>query len=299
MPPSRRRALGEGLLVTLIWASSFVIIKVGLAFMPPLTLAAWRYASAFLLMLPVLVFRGQAYPPTVERGAWLRLAIMGIAAYPVGNGLLFWSLQALSATATSFLYGFTPVMVLLLGILVLREFPTALQLLGLGIVMLGSYLFFGVRLSAQQLHAVGAMLLSTVGFAVFGVLGRDFARDNRIDSFHLTAWPLGFGGAALLLIAWLFEGAPTFSPAAIAVILWLSVVNTALAYTLWNHALRTLKAFELNVLSNLTPLATASMAWFLLREPLHPHQIIGILVVLSGVTLVQWGAQPDAEGNRT
>ena len=292
MPPSRGRALSEGVLTSLIWASSFVVIKLGLAFLPPLTLAAWRYASAFVFLLPVLLLRKGKHPPITGGSTWVRLAAMGIAAYPVGNGLLFWSLQVLPATTGAFLFGFTPVMVLLLGILVLREFPTALQFLGLGIVMLGSYIFFGVRLSPQELQAVGAMLLSTVGFAVFGVLGRGFARENRVDSFHLTAWPLGFGGGTLLLIAWLLEGHPTITLAAIGVILWLSVVNTALAYTLWNHALRTLKAFELNVLSNLIPLATAGMAWLLLGDPLNPRQILGILIVISGVTLVQWAANP-------
>lgn len=293
MPPSRGRALGEGLLVSLVWASSFVIIKIGLAFLPPLTLAGLRYSSAFVFLLPILLISERVQPPVVEWDTWLRLAAMGVAAYPVGNGLLFWSLQVLPATTGAFLYGLTPIMVLLLGILVLREFPSGLQLLGLGIVMLGSYVFFAVRLSPQEFQAAGAMLLSTVGFAVFSVLGRGFARDDRVDSVSLTAWPLCFGGGMLLLVAWFLEGRPALSLAAIGVILWLSVVNTALAYTLWNHALRTLKAFELNVLGNITPLATAGMAWFLLGESLSPRQVVGILIVLVGVSLVQWVDQPS------
>ncbi|MFQ5594455.1 MAG: DMT family transporter [Anaerolineae bacterium] len=291
MPPSRRRALTEGLLVSLIWASSFVIIKIGLTFLPPLTLAGLRYFSAFLLLVPVLFTGERVQRRALDRDTWLQLAAMGVAAYLVGNGLLFWSLQVLPATTGSFLYSFTPIMVLLLGVVVLREFPTRLQLLGIGVAVFGSYVFFAVHLSLQQIQAVGGALLSTVAFAVFSILGRSFARSDRLNSLTLTAWPLCFGGGALLLVAWITEGSATLTLAVVGIILWLSVVNTALAYTLWNDALRTLKAFELNVFANVTPLATALLAWLMLNESLTLRQVAGILIVLAGVSLVQWAGR--------
>lgn len=291
MPPSRRRALTEGLLVSLIWASSFVIVKIGLTFLPPFTLAGLRYFSAFLLLLPIL-FAGERVPrQALDRDTWLRLAVMGLAAYLVGNGLLFWSLQVLPATTGSFLYSFTPIMVLLLGVVALHEFPTRFQLVGIGIALLGSYVFFAVHLSLQQIQAVGGVLLSTAAFAVFSILGRGFARNDRLSSLTLTAWPLCFGGGSLLLVAWFAEGYATLTLAVIGIILWLSVVNTALAYVLWNDALRTLKAFELNVFANVTPLATALIAWLALDESLSLRQAAGILIVLAGVSLVQWAGR--------
>lgn len=55
--------------------------------------------------------------------------------------------------------------------------------------------------------------------------------------------------------------------------------------------MRTLKAFELNVLANITPLATAFIAWLLLRESLSLRQVVGILIVVGGVSLVQWAGR--------
>ena len=68
----------------------------------------------------------------------------------------------------------------------------------------------------------------------------------------------------------------------------LAVVNTALAYLLYNHSLQTLTALEVNIMMNLTPLATAGLAWLLLRERLEEVQIVGMVVVIAGVGLVQW-----------
>ena len=50
-------AIIEGLLVTIIWASSFVFVKMALAYMGPLTIAGLRYFIGFLILLPFLAPR--------------------------------------------------------------------------------------------------------------------------------------------------------------------------------------------------------------------------------------------------
>jgi drug/metabolite transporter (DMT)-like permease len=70
-------------------------------------------------------------------------------------------------------------------------------------------------------------------------------------------------------------------------VLWLAAVNTALGYVLYNHALQSLTAFEMNVLLNLSPIWTALMGWLLLDEILTTLQVAGMVVVILGVMLVQ------------
>lgn len=50
-------------------------------------------------------------------------------------------------------------------------------------------------------------------------------------------------------------------------------------------------AFEMNLLMNLTPLITATLAWFFLGERLEPVQIAGTVTVILGIVLVEWGSQ--------
>ena len=84
------------------------------------------------------------------------------------------------------------------------------------------------------------------------------------------------------------EGISHLSSSGLGIILWLALVNTALAYVLYNRALRVLTALEINMLLNLSPLGTAAFAWALLGEQLSAVQIAGMLIVILGVTLVQW-----------
>jgi drug/metabolite transporter (DMT)-like permease len=56
---------------------------------------------------------------------------------------------------------------------------------------------------------------------------------------------------------------------------------------LYNHALQSLQAFELNVLLSLTPIWTALLGWLLLNEVLVSQKWVGIFVVIVGILLAQ------------
>jgi drug/metabolite transporter (DMT)-like permease len=284
--PSRALAIAEGGLVCIIWASSFVFVKMGLSYAGPITLAGTRYFLAFLLLLPFLVSNRKAQK-NLAPNRWIKLFIMGLCAYTIGNGTLFWGLQYVPATTGSFLISLTPLPILFLGIFRLREIPTRWQLLGLLLTLGGCAIFFSPGLGAGDPIGVGIIASGLLGFAIFAILAREIARERQVNTLTLTAIPLGFGGAALLLAAPL-EGPPRISPAGWGIILWLALINTVIAYMLYHHSLRVLTALELNVLLNLSPLGTALLAAILLNERLTSLQFVGIIIAIIGVVVVQW-----------
>lgn len=287
MKSTRLLAITEGLLLTIIWASSFVFIKMGLVYLKPMTLAGIRYFLAFMLLLPMMARHGGLKSNSV-RGHWITLFLMGLCAYTIGNGTLFWGLKYLPATTGSFLFGLVPLPVLFLGILWLKEMPKRWQVMGLFITLGGSALFFSPGLSAKEPFAVGVVSLGVLSFSLYGILSRKLAKQGDVGIIPLTAIPLGFGGGLLLLLSLITEGMFSLSLAGLAVILWLAVINTVFAYLLYYHSLRVLTALELHVLLNLSPLGTAILAGLILGERLTPIQIIGMVMVVIGVTFVQW-----------
>jgi drug/metabolite transporter (DMT)-like permease len=68
---------------------------------------------------------------------------------------------------------------------------------------------------------------------------------------------------------------------------WMSVVNTAIAFVLWNHSLRTLTAVESNIITNIMIVEIAVLAWVFLGERLTYLDAVGLAVVLGGTLLVQ------------
>jgi drug/metabolite transporter (DMT)-like permease len=292
LKPVRLVALIESMLATLIWASSFVIAKMATGEMGPLTIAALRYLLAGLLLLPFL-FSGRQSIRGLPPRLWWRLGVIGLTAHGIGNGALFFGLNYLSPTTLTFLSCFLPVFILILGIVQLNEIPTGWQVLGLLLTLVGSALFFSLGINRGELFGLGIALAGLLSFSYSTVLGREIARDRQTSILALTALPLAFGGLPLLAVALVSEGAPPLSLAAWQSVLILTLVNTILAYWLYNHSMQVLTAFETNIFLNLSPLGTAVLSWYVFQEQLTALQLAGMWVVIAGVTLVQWRRPPD------
>ncbi|MBN1566165.1 MAG: DMT family transporter, partial [Anaerolineae bacterium] len=81
-----------------------------------------------------------------------------------------------------------------------------------------------------------------------------------------------------------------------AIIAWLAVVNTAFAFTLWNHTQRTLPAVESSILNNTMLIQIAVLAWVFLGEALAAREIAGLALAGFGMLVVQ--VQPSMRRNR-
>lgn len=291
--PTLPVALTEALLTTLIWGSSFVVAKFGLRTIGPLTLAGLRYFLAFVLLLPFLLVR-------LRRSGWpnweilRQLALLGIAAYLIGNGALFIALQTVPATLVSFMLSLGPIFILIGSLIWLKEVPTRLQVIGLLVSLGGMALFFLPGLQAGTGRGLAILAAGTLAFAVFGLMGRARARDRRVDSLTLTAIPLAVGGGALLAAGLILEGGPQVTPEGAGIVAWLALVNTAVAYLLYNHALQRLTALQMNMILNLSPFVTAGLALWLLNEQLTAVQLIGMVVATVGVAQAQRPSRAEA-----
>jgi drug/metabolite transporter (DMT)-like permease len=73
-------------------------------------------------------------------------------------------------------------------------------------------------------------------------------------------------------------------------------VNTAFAFTLYNHTLKTLTAIESSVIVNLLLVMVAAMAWIYLGEALDLRQVIGLGLATAGVVLVQVASRLGRRG---
>ena len=98
---------------------------------------------------------------------------------------------------------------------------------------------------------------------------------------------MGVGSLLLLVTGLIVEGLPKLDASGWGVVLWLAVINTALAFTLWNHTLRRLTAIESSLINNTMLVQIAILAWLFLGEPIGVRAGLGLLLAMLGVLLVQ------------
>lgn len=297
-PDPHLSAVLQALLVTLLWSSSWVLIKIGLAEIPALTFAGLRYGLAFLCLLP-LALRRRAEWRALNRAAWARLGLLGLLMYAVTQGAQFGALALLPATTTSLLMSLSPFAVALLAAVTLRESPTRAQWVGAAVYLLGALAYFypvgaggggaagGLRAGGHGLLGLAVVLLAVFGNAGAAVLGRAVNRGAGLSPLTVTTASMGLGAAALLGVALPAQGLPALGLQGWLIVAWLAVVNTAVAFTLWNRTLRTLPAMTSSLVNNTMLVQIALLAWLFLGERPTALQAGALAVAALGVAVSQ------------
>ena len=281
----RTRAILQALLVTLLWSTSFVLIKTSLNEIPPLTFAGLRYSMAVLFLLPGL-FKQRSQLKTLSGRDWWQLIILGLVFYAITQGGQFLSLDHLPAITFSLILNFTTVVVAIMGIVGLKEYPSGLQWFGIVVFIAGVLVYF-MKAGVSVGEPIGIILagITMIANAAASLLGRDVNRTKRIPTILITTISMGVGAVVLLVAGLVVEGWPHLTWQNWLVILWLGAVNTALAFQLWNRSLQHLSAVESSIINNTMLIQIAVLAWLFLDEKLNWVEIGGLALAAVGIFL--------------
>ena len=286
---SHPAAILFALIVTFLWSTSFVIIKIGLDELPPLTFAGLRYTIAFLCLLPFAFTKSNSSViKSLRTRDWLNLILLGFLFYAFTQGTQFIGLSLLPAVTVSLWLNFTPLIVAVMAIFLISEFPTKLQWFGVVLFILGIFTFFSpIDLNESQTTGLVVMTIGVFANSESAILGRNINRAARINPIVVTIISMGIGSIVLLISGILIHGLPVISFQNVLYLLWLAVINTALAFTIWNFTLRTLSAMESSIINGTMLIQIAVLAWIFLGEAISFQEGIGMLIAALGALLVQ------------
>jgi drug/metabolite transporter (DMT)-like permease len=291
-------AVLEALFVTFLWSTSWVLIKVGLQDLPPVTFAGLRYTLAFLCVLP---WAARSSSRMSVRGLsvrrWLELIGLGVLFYALTQGASFVSLAYLPAMTVSLLWNLTTVTVAMLGIWLLAEPLTSLQWGGVVLNLVGVLIYFyPAAFAGAQLLGLAAALVGVLANAGSAILGRSVNRRGDLPPIVVTTISMGIGAFLLVTTGISMQGLPPLHLKHWIIIGWLAVVNTAFAFTLWNRTLRTLTAVESSIINSTMLGQIAVLAWLFLGESLSWQRGVGLLLAALGTLMVHLRSRNAARG---
>lgn len=286
-------AVLQALLVTFLWSTSWVLIKFGVDDIPPLIFAGLRYGIAFLLLVPIFWHtEGWSTLTRLNRNQWPQFLFLGVIYYGVTQGAQFVSLAYLPAVTANIILGFTPIAVALLGSFILAERPRPWQWVGIAISVVGLLIYFyPVSLASGSVIGLTAAIVGMAANSVSSLWNRSINRTKQVSPLTITTLSMGTGALLLLMSGISLDGWPTLSGSSWLIILWLAGVNTAFAFTLWNHTLRTLSALESTVINNSMAVQIPIMAVIFLGERLGRREWIGLAIAIVGVFMVQFAGR--------
>jgi len=229
---SRRRALAAALVVTVLWSSSWVLIRAGLHDdrLPPLTFAGLRYGTAAAVLWAAVASnrtaRGQVAGLT--RRSTGQLAVLGLVFYALTQGAQFVAIGSQLVATSSLFLTLTPLLVGLTSGQLLSERPSRAQAAAAVLMPAGAVAYFTGTLGATP-TGLAACAVTLAANAGGSLLGRAINRDATTAPLVTTTVSMTIGAVVLLAAGAGAEGWPALSGQAVVIIAWLAIINTAVA----------------------------------------------------------------------
>ncbi len=287
--PSVAMAVGYAVAASLLWAVAIVLVKIGLEDIPRLTFASLRYVVGALTLLVWRMVTVGSDGPSIPASVWRWLVALGVLLYGIVPAAQFVSLDLVEAVTFNFVFqaGIPLVLALLAG-LVLKEATSRWEWLGVGIVIAGVFMFYPAVPRGDEALGILLALVAAVGIGGSNLLQRLVMRSREISALDATVIPMTLGSVGLFIVAMIVEPLPELGHMDVLLILFLGVVNTALAFTLWHHAMRTLNALHAGIVASGQVVEVPILAFIILGEALTVGRFIGSVVVLGGILLVHY-----------
>ena len=269
------------ILVAVAWGSGFVASRLALDELSPALMTAMRFAIA---AVPCLLVRRPkvswavliAISSTLFLGQFLAQSWAIAHSVPIGLASVIVQSQALFTVA--------------FAALAFGEFPTRLQIAGIGIAAIGLLMICGTIGFDFSVGAFAVLMISPVSFAIGNLLLR---RARDVPMFDLFAWLCLVPPLPLLALAFAVDGPSTtwhsllhMSATGWTSMIFIGAISTCIAYWLWGRLLRDYPAAQVVPFALLVPFVGSAASSAVFGETFGPLRLAGMVTVVGGIAVM-------------
>ena len=274
----------------LFWAGNFVLARALHTDIPPIALSFWRWTTALLILLPFALPGLRAQWPLLLRH-WPLLTLLGILGITNYNTFAYLGLQDTTATNGVLLSSATPVIIVALSFLLLKQRVRLPQLLGILLSLVGVV----VIATEGRPQSLGGMTLNRGDLWILAA-GLDWAlysvclrwRPPELEPLTFLSAIMGIGLIPLIgLYAWDLALGHRFAINAtnLGAIGYVGLFPSVLAYIFWNRAVDEMGANRTGQYMHLMPAFGALLATLVLGERLLWFHAVGAGLIALGIVL--------------
>ncbi|HXH95166.1 MAG TPA: EamA family transporter [Thermoanaerobaculia bacterium] len=291
MKQSRTLAYAAFAVVCIVWGTTYLAIRVAVTTIPPFLLTGVRFLFGGVVLFSVAKLHGDAIPR--DRRVLAEVALCGVLLVAIGNLSVIWAEQWVPSGMAALFVGTAPFWVSLIELT--RRSGERVELRrGIG-MLIG---FIGVALlvtphgagKAFDAHfVIGALVIQGGCIAwQYGTVRGKYALAS-IPPLMSSALQMLAGGLVVSLAGLLLGELPHFhvTPKTLGALAYLAIFGSVLAYTSYVYAARHLRTTTLSLYAYVNPLVAVILGWFFLREQLTWVSITAMVIILTGVGLVQ------------
>lgn len=277
--------------VCLVWGATPACGKILSTSMSPLLITGLRFVLTAAILFSWLFITGQKKAFKPEKRFIPFLIFMGFMGITVHNGLLFTGLHYTTATNTALIESIGPTATTILAFLFVGERLSRRGWIGIFISCCGALCIVtkgSLDVLINMGFNIGDLLIVAceVAWSCYVILGWK-AQKSRLSATALTAWNGLFGGILCFLIGLATGTLEVWQINAEAIygFLYLLLASGVFAFVTWNFAVAKVGASKAGVFVYLVPLTGAIIGVTFLGEEIFLSQIVGGLLIISGVVV--------------
>ncbi len=291
--PSRLLAYAMLAATALFWGGTTVAARAAAGDIPPMTLTFWRWTVALLLFIPFGLG-----PFWRQRAVYFRhwktitgLSLLGITGFTL---FYFAGLERTTGVNASLMHGGTPIAIVILSVLILRERVTGAEVAGIVLALTGAVVIvlkgdMGRLLELEFNIGDILILVSMMCWALYTIclkwLPEGLDKRGVIFAMVVLAVP-----ALAPFYGWELAQGKYFvvSPGNISLILYTAVFSSVLAFLFWNHGVKVLGVKAAGFSNYLIPVFGLIGSVLILGETMAPYHSLAIVLIVSGLCLATW-----------
>ncbi len=278
------------LLLSAIWGSSFVFIKVGVDEVPPVTMTAIRLLLAAVLLLLVMVATRRAFPK--GKAIWWMFVASAITGNALPFCLIAWGQLTIPPGTTAILMGIMPLITMVLAhVFTDDEKLNSRKVTGMAIGLLGLCVLVGPAALyglTADLIAMLALLAAAASYAFNAVLIR---RMQASDKTAAVTMIILLSAIIVVPFAFMLEDPLTIEAGALAwsAVVTLGVLHAAIATLIMFAIIGRAGASFFSQLNLLVPVAGVMWAALLFSEIPGPNALAALGLIISGILIAKGG----------
>lgn len=263
-------------------------MKTAVDYFPPVMFSAIRFSLGALVLLVLCYFRKIPLP---QKGDWKWYALCGLLQTAYVFTVNQQALLYLDAGITSLISFTMPFWFAVLAHFLIGERLTVLK--GTALIMGIIGLFFVLEVNPLQLEFEGVVLIAQLfvltgsfAWAIANIIVKKVLQEN--NKLQFTTYQMAIGAVLLFIYSFLFEQgqAIQWTATAISSVLFAGIVASAFAFVLWFYLLEKGEGGKASISLLLVPVIGVLCGWLFLGETIHPVAIIGMVLIVSGIGLV-------------
>lgn len=281
-------------IVCFVWGTTYLGIAIAIETLPTFLFAGSRFTIGGAILLLLALWRGQKLPS--RKSDWLNLALIGALMVGIGNIAVVWAEHHMSSGFAALLVATSP-----LWMSTLETFRKTGERINFrkGLGMLVGFGGVGVLvapeleigdLNTKLVFSVIALQIGSIAWN-FGSIRSKYHLSRELSPIMSASLQMIMGGVLVSLIGFgLGESSQfRFSTRSLIAYLYLLIFGSVLAYGAYVYALSKLKTSTTSLYAYINPLVAVFLGWLILSEPLGWNAVLAMVIIFSGVALVQTG----------